>query len=261
MTRLVRNLGRARVVAWVVFLLACRRDDASVRAPARQDGAFPPTSLPREAITREEVELQNGSLRERWRLAWTDPPLPHCRDTEGIPSCPCQGFEDGEIGHLVLERRRPHARAELLDLGGLFADEPRESLTGFAALPGRAGAPRILDLADYDRDGRALEFPLRIGSEGCGHGRHVLVGVLAGHAELSVATTEEHPDRPLMLDSDTDFRALAKTGRLSRVYWNCMDHSSDVERAYEGTVERGVFHVRVVVRECQTRNIVETEAL
>lgn len=186
--------------------------------------------------------------------------MPHCRDFAGAPPpCACQGLEGGDIGHLVLERRRAGARPELLDLGGLFADEPRESLTGLAALP--ATTQRVLELGDYDRDGRALEFPLRIGTEDCGHGRHVLVGVLAGRPELSAATTAEHPERPLVLDAEADFRTLAKTGRLSRVYWNCMEHASDVERAYEGTVDAGAFHVRVVVRECSSRNIVETEAL
>lgn len=204
--------------------------------------------------------MQSGPALERWRLAWTEPPMAHCREFAGLqPPCACQGLQGGDIGHLVLERRRPGTRAELLDLGGLFADEPRESLTGLAALP----APNVpvLELADYDRDGRALEFLLRTGAEDCGHGRHVLVGVLAGHPELGVATTAEHPERPLVLDAEADFRALAKTGRLSRVYWNCMEHASDVERAYEGTVDAGGFHVRVVVRECASRNIVETEAL
>ncbi len=252
--------ARAAAGAATVALLAgCRGEPAHVGAPSPARG-FAPSSLPRGAVTREERDVRAGDVLERWRLAWTEPPMAHCRELDGQPPpCACQGLEGGDIGHLVLERRRAGARADLLDLGGLFADEPRESVTGLAALP--AANVRVLELADYDRDGKPLEFPLRVGIEGCGHGRHVLVGVLAGRSELNVATTAEHPERPLVLDAEADFRALAKTGRLARVYWNCMEHASDVERAYEGTLEGGAFHVRVVVRECASRHIVETEAL
>ncbi len=246
--------------AMAALVAGCHGDVSRVGAPSAARTDLAPSSLPRGAVTREERDVGSGTGRERWRLAWTEPPMPHCRDLGELPfPCGCQELEGGDIGHLVLERRRAGARPELLDLGGLFADEPRESLTGFASLP--APNVRVLELGDYDRDGHALEFPLRTGTEDCGHGRHVLVGVLAGHTELGAATTAEHPERPLVLDAAADFRTLAKTGRLSRVYWNCLDHSSQVERAYEGTVEAGVFHVRVVVRECSSRNIVETEAL
>lgn len=254
--------GGWQVRAATVALLAGCHGDPSRAGPSSPSTDLAPSSLPRGSVTREERDVGTGLAHERWRLAWTEPPMAHCRDLAGLPPpCACQGLEGGDIGHLVLERRRAGARPELLDLGGLFADEPKESLTGIAALPGPNERERVLELADYDRDGRALEFPLRTGSEDCGHGRHVLVGVLAGHAELGAATTAEHPERPLVLDAEADFRALAKTGRLSRVYWNCMDHGSAVERAYDGIVEAGVFHVRVVVRECSSRNIVETEAL
>src|SRR5205085_690506 len=126
-------------------------------------------------------------VREIWRLVWEAPPKPACAaGTADWYTCPCIGFAFGERGRLDLVRLRGGHEVERMSLAPLFDEdetdapgevtlrrvEPSESdhdgdlededLPGLVA---HRPSDRILELADYDHDGRATEFLLQVEAE------------------------------------------------------------------------------------------------
>src|SRR2546428_489273 len=77
-----------------------------------------------KGILREEEQVTVGSTTERWRLEWQTAPKPACAtDEAGMGTCPCTGFEPGELGRLDLVRSSPASPTDRLPLTPLFADQ------------------------------------------------------------------------------------------------------------------------------------------
>jgi hypothetical protein len=174
------------------------------------------------SVVREERSVTVGTVTEIWRLEWQDPPTLVCLPDSATPewyTCPCIGFQFAESGHLDLVRHRPGAPDERFALTPLFADRetpgaPLAVLRRWPVLredtlfddPGlgprvRSRAPdTAMVFVDYDRDGRATEFHLRVGTYPCGHMESVVVGVSLRSPLLHVFTSVEHPERPLALE-------------------------------------------------------------
>jgi len=214
----------------------------------------PPASKPlagSDSLTRETRSLTVGTSAERWALMWTSPPAPACTpETDSLwMTCPCVGFAFGEQGHAMLVRRRAGLPDQRLGLDSLFDDAPT-TRRGLAVLerwpaserdydsagtPGlvervRAHAPaQLMDFADYDHDGQATEFTLKVGNAACGHDEVVLLGVSPRHPTLHVFGTVLHPQVPLKLQS-ADWQALRRSGGDTTVVeWACGDHGASTE--------------------------------
>ena len=214
----------------------------------------PPVSKPLAAsdpLTHEARSLTVGTSAERWALMWTSPPVAACSpEADSLwMTCPCAGFAFGEQGHVMLVRHRAKLPDQQLPLDSLFHDAPTtrrglallerwppsESDYDSAWTPGiaervRAHAPaQLMDFADYDHDGQATEFTLKVGNAACGHDEVVLLGVSARRPTLHMFGTVLHPQVALELQS-ADWQALRRSrGDTTVVEWACGDHGASTE--------------------------------
>ncbi len=191
---------------------------ASATAPAPEPAApeddgtlpWPPGYVPPRIWERRSVVVDG--VNEQWFLRWREAPrFNGC--TPDVGYCACFGMEWGLAGELELVRARPGEPEEVLDLAAI-SDGPA-NIPGFRALPDdapdydvpegqrRAAATltqavkrprvRVMDLADYDHDGRATEFVFTIGYLACGQQPNVLVGISRAVPTLHVFGTAEDP--------------------------------------------------------------------
>lgn len=161
-------------------------------------------------------------VAETWRLQWELYPDVVCGADEAEMSltCPCSGFAYGEEGRLTLVRTRPGADSERLELGPLFiheelpgsgpavlrrwpprpvgpnSDFDRGADESFVSQVRLRGSTDVMKLTDYDRDERATEFLLQVGTEPCGKHQMVVIGVSRRNPHLHVFSSVEHPQRP-----------------------------------------------------------------
>jgi hypothetical protein len=240
-------------------------------SPKPKPAVFLGSRLPRGVETIEELDVRWRGARYRYRLAWADTPATTC-EGDNLP-CTCEGFEGSKAGHLLLEQvgpaegeSAPQAAHALLDLGALNTnlwqsdEEPGSAaLTGLGALPRSPKSAPAMGIDDFDRDGERTEFIWRLRSSTCGHGAFILLGMFQG--KLTFATTEAHPERPLVLDSADDFRTLMRNGALDRVFIHCFEHGTDHEERYQGTLVGGVYRIAVRKTSCLDRSEGELEAL
>ena len=201
------------------------------------------------SAVRAERTVQVAAVQERWQLVWLTPPAPACTPETGRDdwmTCPCDGFAFGEQGHLALTRRRRNQPDESLVLDKYFdavVSRPGVAvLQRWPVIDSDLAAPMSAErerrvrarpaanpmiIADYDHDGRASEFTLKVGNSACGHDEVVAVGVSRRHPELHVFGTGAHPNVPLVLQSG-DWDALRRSkGRVTVVEIACGDHGSD----------------------------------
>lgn len=219
------------------------------------------------SLTREAQKLTVAGTTETWALVWGATPKPACgpEDVETASTCPCAGIAYGEQGPLSLERRRGTTLLEKLDLGPLFAgfDPPDpHSTPGTGWLPrwplhdsdleradnGDAGlgaeirhrpVRRLMNFADYDRDGHATEFLLQVGTLPCAKLQFAAVGLGGASGKLHALTSAAHPERPLILPLDA-WRALAKGPGPSRIdTLACGDHASETREEVIVTAAAG----------------------
>jgi hypothetical protein len=81
----------------------------------------------------------------------------------------------------------------------------------------KRGSTDVMNLADYDHDGRATEVLLQVGTLPCGRHQMVLVGVSKQNPHLHVFSAVEKPTAPLVLSG----LAMGSASRESR---NHQDH-------------------------------------
>jgi len=211
----------------------------------------PDPSRPRDSnpAVREQRLVLVESSSERWELEWTSPPEPVCTPEEnpvGWMTCPCDGFEFGEQGHSALIRHRREHEDETLVLDSYFdavVAKPgmavlqrwpvRESDFGaqmnadFAQIVRSRPVVDLMSFADYDHDGHATEFTLKVGNLTCGHDQVVVIGVSRQNLALHVFGTASHPDVPLVLQSQDWERLRQSSGDTTVVEWTCGDHGSE----------------------------------
>lgn len=206
---------------------------------------------------------------EHWRLEWRRPPTPECMD-EAWSTCPCQGIEFGEEGELDLVRERDGVAPERLELDALFMNHtaalPRwQTMPPVGVKPGRgvdvAAVPtpealrlrplaRVMKLADYDHDGHATEFVLRVGYEACGHSPSLVVGVDTKNPELHAFGTADAPNEPLLLENPAQWETVRRALPATLTKIGCGDHGSDVEQTLRVTRDATGLHVATSEKRC-----------
>jgi hypothetical protein len=206
---------------------------------------------PSGQLVRERQNVTVESRAEEWRLEWRTPPQFACDpSSEDWYTCPCDGFAFGETGELDLVRQRSGMPEERLALSPYFStynddnqakaqlqrwpvregDFDRMSQPGFAKLVKSRPIVKIMNLADYDHDGRATEFLLQIGAGPCGHRQTVLVGISRINPKLHVFGTLVHPEAPLVLESPNSWKQLLLSkGKTTIITWLCGDHGAEEE--------------------------------
>lgn len=236
------------------------------------------------ASVRERLLVAVGSGTEEWRLEWHAPPKPACDPSgEDWYTCLCDGFAFGEAGQLDLVRHVRGMPEERLCLSPLFTagydgdaiamlprwpvhegDFEQMGLPGFGKMVRSRPVVRIMELADYDHDGRATEFLLQTGAGPCGHRQTVLVGISRKNPKLHVFGTLARPNIPLVLESpDAWMQFLRSKGKTTVISWPCGDHGSEEERTMELVAEASgirAFLVRYTcVEEGRSRLVLRTE--
>jgi len=255
-----------KIKRYLFFLFAvCFVISAWAVAPARAEGTAP--------LIREEVDVVIDGIAERWHLEWEKPPVSVCGPEDNDWwTCPCSGFAFGEAGQLSLIRQRKGHRDERLSLADLFTyeDSPAAGLAVLKKWTSQkddqledSGAPefiarikarrpaRIMQLKDYDHDGRATEFILQIGTLPCGKEMSVIVGISRSQPSLHVFTSVKNPGQPLILQR-WQWESLSKSRRSFKViHWACGDHGADDEVEYELKAQSGRISAIKRVYECR----------
>ena len=149
-----------------------------------------------QGLVREEKSVAVDGATEVWRLVWKSAPGPACSadDVEAF-TCPCTGFAFGEAGQIDLVRLKDGHEIDRLSLTPLFRDAPVhpaeaivqrwETHHGDITSDARQLTRRVhnrpvvsvMDLADYDHDGRSTEFFLQTGTLPCGKRVGVVIGL------------------------------------------------------------------------------------
>jgi hypothetical protein len=174
--------------------------DVGVTVVVRRDGegtlrVAEETDNPSERqLVREEKTVVVDGVSETWRLVWREVPEPYCTEPDPVW---CDGFTYGEMGDLDLVRLRPSEHEERLNINQVLSEDtmplqhwvPSGNETdlepdAIKALP----VADVMPLGDYDHDGRATEFVLRLPFLGPRFGgyRSVLVGISKNDPALHV---------------------------------------------------------------------------
>jgi hypothetical protein len=236
-------------LVWALFLAACDPQPAPVvaspppvaSAASVSVAAAPPPVL--DPAVREEVAVGD----ERWRLVWREAPKPICHDWTS-PSvgamCSCFNYDFAEEGRVDLVRTKDGAVVDKLDVSALVGetsdyylrlphwrrakDDVREKVSLEEAKRGEVIT--LMRPLDYDHDGHATEFALRINRGGgpCGHYDEVVVVGTSTHAPKLHAFYDVL-GTTIALRSFDDWQKLsrAKSGEKIRVDDRpCGDHGS-----------------------------------
>ena len=226
------------------------------------------------ASVREEKTVVVDGVKERWRLEWIGATKEVCppddAQMDGWGTCPCNGFEFAEEGQLDLVRNRPGAAVERLPLTPLFVntewvggkavlrryplrkgDGPDSENEDFAArVRARPLAP-VMNLADYDHDGRATEFVLQVGAGPCGHRQSVVVGIQRREPRLHAFTAVEDSGQPLVLEHPDQWEKVrAAQADVELKLFGCGDHGSDEESAVRIRFGTDGLHVKRIQKNC-----------
>jgi hypothetical protein len=193
-----------------------RRSPASGRRLLTLRVPLPPASAPPKPALHEERDVRVDNVVEHWRIQWRDDPGVVCLAWD----CPCSQFMFGQRGQVDLVRTRPGAPDDVFPLEQLFdghndlpthglnesilrtwqAQAGDEPASGVSETVVRARPHvTVMDLHDYDRDGRATEFALPVGGGGCAYHHYVAVGISRAQPKLHVLGTAAHPAAPLEL--------------------------------------------------------------
>lgn len=213
-----------------------------------------------QPLVRENRAVHVDSIVEQWVLQWQTPPQPICGPEDpSWATCPCQPFAFGEMGHLNLVRKRPHHSDEILPLAPLFAygevpfaygeipaphrdgdaalrrwavlntDDETDHSTVFAQQVKRRPSSTVMELGDYDHDGRATEFLLPIAYGPCGHDGAIVVGISRNRPSIHAFASIAHPERPLILDSPIWEQLRRSQGKIDTPQTLCGDHGAEEE--------------------------------
>jgi hypothetical protein len=221
---------------------------------------------------RERRVLTVQGQREEWLVKWSGAVKPVCssRQLSEAVTCPCSGFAYGEQGQLVVERRRPGASVERLDVSKLFGDYDSPADAGNAALArvprhpedpaddsdvsenaqrfkrtvqGRAPVS-VMKFGDFSHDGMQASFLLQVGNAPCGKRQMALIGVSRRDPHLHAFSTAAHPERPLVLQAPAWQALMASKGHAQFTAWACGDHGGDTEIEQVIDARDGRFMVR-----------------
>jgi hypothetical protein len=208
-----------------------------------------------QGFVREEKPVVVDGATELWRLVWEHPPKPACNPEDEVwYTCPCAGFAFGERGQLDLVRIRNGQEIDRLSLTPMFGHDdfpfvppeavvqrwerlPRDRLASDARQFARRVHVRpvvsVINLADYDHDGRSTEFFLQTGVLPCGKRMGVVIGLSPGNLRLHAFGSALHPEKPLDLQKPQWDALRSSAGPVRVMDWPCGDHGADTETEIE----------------------------
>jgi hypothetical protein len=223
-------------------------------------------------ILRESRQVMIAGKTEQWQLVWETMPKPICGpdDPEMAMTCPCTGFAYGEMGDLTLQRKRGGRAIDRLALGEYFIDLPASDSDGLAAMQWRPfrmsdvdvpasrllarvkarPAPRVMQLADYDRDGTASEFLVQVSAGPCGHTAYVAVGVSRANPRLHALGTARNPDSALVMAGSAWQALLDTKGEARATVRPCGDHGAEERGEMVLSTRNGVISARLLRFSC-----------
>lgn len=228
-------------------------------------------------ILREQRDVVVDGAREQWRLVWKGKPQPACAPDDGLEdgwlTCPCDGFAFGEQGDLDLVRLAGTSPEDRLSLTPLF-DPDWVPFGGTAILPrwevlkedhavlGKEASQaqaarirqrpdvRIMNLRDYDHDGRATEFFVQTAAAPCGKRMGIVVGISRDRPVLHALASARHPEKALVLRVD-HWDALAQSREPpARIDWRCGDHGTTEQEELALRIEPKGIHVTRLFYQC-----------
>lgn len=235
---------------------------AESAAPAASAAPAPTSTSPATAVVREETTVTVDGVDETWRLEWRRPPLPSCMGDDWY-TCPCNGEEFGEKGSLDLVRARPGAGEERLNLDALFeerdatlprwqvSDKERKSLKVPTQLElQKRPLVKLMNVGDYDHDGRATEFTLQVSSTPCGHQASVLVGIDRRNPKLHVFLESTTTKDDWMVLRPTEWDKVKEKVPQEFVEVACGDHGADEENTVRVTADDAGLHLTHASGKC-----------
>ncbi len=233
---------------------------SEVETPSEAKRAAVPSKGP---FVRDRAELTLDGVKEVWTLEWKSMPTTACLDEESFASCQCQGVAYAETGSLELVRRRLGAPTETLPLDVLFQggtrlvrwaptdDEKKNKKPApLEAIVSRPLVP-ILAFQDFDHDGRASEFLLRI-SATCDHQGTVLVGIDKKNKKLHVFASVEEPDQALVLNGEAAWQEVRAKGSAEVLDRACASGTTD-ERKMHVTADASGLHASTTRKPCKAQ--------
>lgn len=221
---------------------------------------------------REQRTIVIDGITEQWRLEWLSSPTTYCGpENADWSTCPCSGFAFGEAGDLVLVRERPGKTPEQLRLKDFFKDGGASGIElpvlrrwdtkdsdyadmekpGFTERLRQRPLAKVMELADYDSDGRATEFFIQTGTMPCGKRAGIVVGISRNNPRLHLFTTAKNPQQPLVL-YDHQWKSLrhAKGHSVRVIDWPCLDHGSETEMELELKAVMGKISMKRRTYQC-----------
>jgi hypothetical protein len=230
-------------------------------------------------VVREQAVVSVNGVKEIWRLVWADTPTSVCglNDVESASTCPCSGFAYGERGQLYLDRIRAGKQIEHMNLGPLFDgaewpdsenaarnaflqrwpikpndwEQARQGVGKLRAEITKRSKTKILNFADYNRDGSFTEFLLQVGTLPCGKRQFVAVGVSPKDNRLHALSSTENPSEPLIMFRSEWEALLMGPGPHRVIDWQCGDHASEEEDDLIVSASGGNIHVQGKTYACR----------
>ena len=107
----------------------------------------------------------------------------------------------------------------------------------------------IMDLQDYDHDGRATEFLLPVGGVGCAFHGYVALGISRGRPELHVIGSAMHPDKPVVL-THTGWQVLRAQSKGTYVQYECGFRGGETQVEVELKTDPSGIHAVEIEYSC-----------
>jgi hypothetical protein len=216
---------------------------------------------------REERMVEVDGKPERWQLAWVGPVRDYCEavSPEVAMTPTCAAFARGQAGRLLLRRLRDGNVVDQFDPAPAFREMGSGWTDGWSVLPRHAAREddyerwledegaflravkerppaTVLELGDYDHDGKALEFLIRTEAEPSGRPLYAAVGLVGG--KLGFLASTGRPDRPLVLPRDVWTGLRDRGGPVTRAPAACGDKAAPGPRSEQvATAKIGRAHV------------------
>jgi hypothetical protein len=150
-------------------------------------------------------------------------------------------------GPAVLQRWRPMTDGPNSDLKQM---DPKLADDNFDKEVSKRDLVEVMQVADFDHDGRATEFLIQVGTMPCGKHEMVLVGISQANPHLHAFSSVEEPGTPLVLGAWVWAALLKSDGPVDVVEWPCGDHGSDIESRVLVEAQHGLLHAKHHDRKC-----------
>ena len=122
-----------------------------------------------------------------------------------------------------------------------MADTDASGPSLLARIKARPG-PRVMRLADYDRDGLASEFLIQVSAGPCGHTDYIAVGVSRTNPRLHALGTARHPTAALAMPGAAWEALLHSPGEVHVTVSPCGDHGSEERNELALSANAGVIN-------------------